>query len=156
MKKKKVSESYIKSKYIEARFNRKAKVTSIWDIVSKKHNYNLGQVKWYSHWRQYCFFPDEHPLTVFNSDCLKSITTFIDKLNEEHREYIKKKKKQWRIIAVMTVLYHGRNMWQTTSRIARESKMGWLTAKERLEKLYRYKKIDKKIENGKTYWKIQS
>ena len=37
---------------------------------------SLGEIRWYSHWRRYVFFP--LPDTVFDSSCLKEITDFID------------------------------------------------------------------------------
>lgn len=41
----------------------------------------LGEIRWYNHWRQYCFYPMGE--TVFNSDCLKDINYFVDQLMEE-------------------------------------------------------------------------
>lgn len=82
----------MKSKYIEEVFVKNLRKTSVWEIRSKQHGYILGQVKWNPRWRQYCFFP--YDVTVFNSDCLKSITTFIEKLNKEHREKIKNEQKR--------------------------------------------------------------
>jgi len=82
----------MKNKYIEAVFIKNLKKTSVWNIISNLHGYNLGQVKWNPRWRQYCFFPDD--VTVFNSDCLKSITSFIEKLNKEHWGEIKDEQKR--------------------------------------------------------------
>ena len=38
----------------------------------------VGQVKWFAPWRQYCFFPTKD--TTFNTDCLKDIAEFISGL----------------------------------------------------------------------------
>ena len=44
------------------------------DIPSIK----LGEIKWFGRWRQYSFFPE--PNTVFEKQCLKDITNFIETL----------------------------------------------------------------------------
>ena len=44
------------------------------DFVSLK----LGEIKWFGRWRQYSFFPE--PNTVFEKQCLKDITNFIETL----------------------------------------------------------------------------
>lgn len=41
---------------------------------------DLGVLKWYVSWRQYCFFPQ--PETVFNKGCLEDINHFITQLME--------------------------------------------------------------------------
>ena len=50
--------------------------TNIWRVVNKHHGSILGEVKWFSHWRQYCFMPE--PDTVFSWDCLRTIDIFIE------------------------------------------------------------------------------
>lgn len=47
----------------------------------------LAVVKWYSPWRQYCFFPLAE--TIFNTGCLDDVKDFIRQLMEE-RKRIKK------------------------------------------------------------------
>jgi hypothetical protein len=41
----------------------------------------LGYIRWYSPWRQYCFFP--HSDTVYSAGCLNDINNFIHFLGEE-------------------------------------------------------------------------
>lgn len=41
----------------------------------------LGQVKFFTQWRKYAFFPLEG--TLYDSGCLKEVTTFIDRLMDE-------------------------------------------------------------------------
>ncbi len=36
----------------------------------------LGNIKWYAPWRRYTFFPENN--TLFDSNCLNEITSFID------------------------------------------------------------------------------
>lgn len=43
----------------------------------------LGVVKWYSPWRQFCFFPEGH--TTFNVGCLSDVQHFIGQLMEARR-----------------------------------------------------------------------
>ncbi|KKL86924.1 hypothetical protein LCGC14_1939890 [marine sediment metagenome] len=49
--------------------------TSKWEVVSKSGS-NLGYIKWFARWRQYCFFPYEG--TVFNRECMRDINVFIE------------------------------------------------------------------------------
>jgi hypothetical protein len=43
----------------------------------------LGEIKWFGRWRQYAFFPE--PNTVFEKQCLKDITNFLEKLMLERK-----------------------------------------------------------------------
>ncbi len=43
----------------------------------------LGEVKWFSRWRQYAFFPYEG--TVWNRECMADVTGVIDRLMEDRR-----------------------------------------------------------------------
>lgn len=56
-------------------------------VVNRKSGSMLGQLKWYSKWRQYCFFPNA--VTVFNSSCLRSINDRISYLGATHRHSLK-------------------------------------------------------------------
>lgn len=52
--------------------------TSVWKCVNgDREDEVLGLVKWYSRWRQYCFFPTTS--TVFNSGCMADVIDFIQK-----------------------------------------------------------------------------
>ena len=64
--------------------------TSIWICRNNKSNTDLGEVKWYGQWRQYCYFPDG--MSVYNIDCLKDIIDFVNQLNKEKRLTVKKLK----------------------------------------------------------------
>ena len=57
--------------------------TDIWFIETKDGNTTLGLVKWYSHWRKYCFIPAED--TIFEQDCLRDIASFIEDQTKLHR-----------------------------------------------------------------------
>ena len=56
--------------------------TSIWVCVNHG-NELLGEVHWYSSWRQYCYFPAE--TSVYSIGCLQDIVHFVEQLNAEHK-----------------------------------------------------------------------
>ena len=56
-------------------------ITSRWDCRNKKSNTILGQVTWYSSWRQYCYFPTVQ--AVYSTGCLNDISQFIKQLMNE-------------------------------------------------------------------------
>lgn len=41
----------------------------------------IGVIKWYGSWRKYCFFPNGE--TLWDSNCLISITYLLVKLNQK-------------------------------------------------------------------------
>ena len=62
--------------------NRKTKV---YTLVNKENELiHLGEIKWNTCWRKYCFYPEYE--TVFDNKCLTDIITFLNKLNEEYKE----------------------------------------------------------------------
>lgn len=44
-------------------------------------NYPIGEIKWYSAWRRYCFFP--YSDTLWDANCLGEIIAFINGLMVE-------------------------------------------------------------------------
>ncbi len=38
----------------------------------------LGQIKWFSQWRRYCFFPNDK--SIWDASCLLEVKVFIDTL----------------------------------------------------------------------------
>jgi len=73
----------VKSKYMEFFKAGHTGKTEVYDVLSKSSGGVLGHIKWYSPWRQYCFFPS--PKCVFNNGCLADITGFIMELMAERR-----------------------------------------------------------------------
>ena len=63
-------------KWIKFQEARNTGKTKIWDVVTKDGATLLGQIKWYSPWRKYSFFPSEN--TVSEPTCLKDIASFIE------------------------------------------------------------------------------
>ena len=54
--------------------------TNGYAVYNKEHAVVIARIKWYGPWRKYCFFPVAE--TIFSSDCIKDIYTFMDKLME--------------------------------------------------------------------------
>ena len=65
--------------------------TKVYSVMSKCSNDSLGQIRWYSRWRHYCFFPITGYKTVHSDSCLNEISEFISKINEEHKTKNEKK-----------------------------------------------------------------
>lgn len=57
--------------------------TTIWSIGNNRTLGFLGQVRWNSRWRSYCFFPTSD--TVFDKSCLLDVVDFINRLTKEER-----------------------------------------------------------------------
>ena len=73
----------IMSKWIEFYLYEDTGKTKKYNIVTKDYPMILGEVKWFSRWRKYSFFPA--PNTVFEKDCMMDIVDFIDKLMLERK-----------------------------------------------------------------------
>lgn len=43
----------------------------------------IGEIKWYSPWRKFCFYPDKN--TVWCDECLKEIMNFMLKINIDYK-----------------------------------------------------------------------
>ena len=54
--------------------------TKVWGCLNNRSNAVLGYVKWYSTWRQYCFWPGYG--AVFNDTCLTDISHFLGQLRD--------------------------------------------------------------------------
>ncbi len=57
--------------------------TDIYNVWNKEFNSLIGKVSWYAPWRKYAFYPTSN--TVFEQDCLKDISDFLNKLMEERK-----------------------------------------------------------------------
>lgn len=60
-----------------------ARKTRTFHVVSKRHGFTLGEIRWHGAWRQYVFFPDED--TLFNRVCLDDISSFIKRVMDERK-----------------------------------------------------------------------
>lgn len=59
------------------------KVTKTWRVLNKYDDIMLGQVRWFSQWRKYAFYPA--PDTIFEEDCMRDISDFCEKETEWHK-----------------------------------------------------------------------
>ena len=55
--------------------------TDVFTVFSRSSLEELGTIKWYAPWRQYCFFPESG--TVFNVSCLNDVNHFIEQLRQQ-------------------------------------------------------------------------
>lgn len=55
--------------------------TSVWSCRMNLTGDELGIVKWYPAWRQYCYFPTGP--VVYSAGCLRDIDKFIGQLMDE-------------------------------------------------------------------------
>jgi hypothetical protein len=62
---------------------RKTKVVA---IVALHHNEMIGEIRWFSKWRQYSFYPFNK--TIWTPACLDDVNTVIKELMEERKKYV--------------------------------------------------------------------
>ncbi|GAG11755.1 unnamed protein product [marine sediment metagenome] len=58
--------------------------TSVWTCRNNRSGGELGRVRWYGPWRQYCYFPVSQ--AVYSGGCLKDICSFLEELAEERKQ----------------------------------------------------------------------
>jgi hypothetical protein len=67
------------SKYITFKLAKKQNPkTKVYNVISVSDGDPIGQIKWYSPWSQYCFFPDED--SRWSANCMDAIIVFIREL----------------------------------------------------------------------------
>ena len=59
-------------------------ITKIIGIVNIHHDEEIGEIKWFGKWRQYCFYPS--PDTIWNKGCLDDIQSVIKELMNERKK----------------------------------------------------------------------
>ena len=72
-------------KYIRFHVIERKEKTKIYGVFTKDNDL-IGTIKWYSRWRQYCFFPDKD--TVWSNGCLKDLCNFIYQITKEREEQL--------------------------------------------------------------------
>jgi hypothetical protein len=65
-------------KYITFVLSDRKPKTDVWKCMNKRHGDELGIVKWYGPWRQYCYFPSCQ--AVYSKGCLDDISDFVVQL----------------------------------------------------------------------------
>jgi hypothetical protein len=58
--------------------------TATWEVWALQGAAHIGQVRWFSQWRRYGFFPTSR--TVLDADDLRSIAQFVEAESEAHRK----------------------------------------------------------------------
>lgn len=73
------TKTFIEFKDVSSLYRRKTKVIEIYSMWGSQ----IGEIKWYTPWRKYCFFPGDS--TIFDAGCmdiiLAKITELMDKKN---------------------------------------------------------------------------
>lgn len=59
--------------------------TSEWHCVTKQHGEKLGEVRWHSLWRRYCFFTEFGEAAVFDASCLRDVIDFLQAIEAERK-----------------------------------------------------------------------
>ena len=75
----------MKTQYKYINFEKVAETpkTSSWICRNNRSNDDLGMIKWYGPWRQYCYFSAGG--AIYNPDCLDDIKDFIKQLMDERK-----------------------------------------------------------------------
>jgi len=60
--------------------------TTKWQVLNKNRGFPLGTIKWFSHWRCYCFYPAGSVDLVFSKSCMLDIINFIDQLMKDRKD----------------------------------------------------------------------
>lgn len=64
--------------------------TRIWSVHDEDGGL-LGGIRWHGAWRQYVFQPED--LTIFHNECLTDLAAFLTRINNDHREKMKARRK---------------------------------------------------------------
>jgi len=75
------------SKYIHFKVRGLKPKTKVYGVHSNSNEDLLGIIKWYAHWRQYCFFPTEE--TIFSKGCMEDVNKFIENLMNKRKHEVK-------------------------------------------------------------------
>lgn len=73
------------SKWLRFEITERKIATVVVGVYSKTQGSMLGVIGWYPRWRQYCFIPN--PQTIFNADCLGTITNCIRMLMQQKMNF---------------------------------------------------------------------
>jgi len=71
------------TKYLRFDIVQETAKTKVIFIININHDEVIGEIKWYSAWRQYCFLPNHS--TVWNIDCLNAVNLVIIELMNDRK-----------------------------------------------------------------------
>lgn len=57
--------------------------TKIIGIVNIHYDEEIGEIKWFGRWRQYCFYPSNR--TIWNTGCMEDVHGVIKELMNERK-----------------------------------------------------------------------
>lgn len=60
-----------------------ARVTKVYSCRNNRSGDELGEIRWYGAWRQYCYFPTVQ--AVYSAGCLRDIDSFVTALMDERK-----------------------------------------------------------------------
>ncbi len=84
------------SKYIYFEMANKHNPSSwIVDVIADDGDVKLGQIRFYAHWRQYAFYPENG--TVYEKTCLRDITKFVVMMNDVQKKGLKPENPQQKL-----------------------------------------------------------
>lgn len=79
-----IDNTWWQSKFLNIRdlgYIRVGAKTKHYSVTRRGNNALLGYIKWYSNWRQYCFFSLD---CVFEQDCLRDIAQFVEEITADY------------------------------------------------------------------------
>jgi len=71
-------------KYIKIEEQESLFKTKVFRVININADLAIADIKWYSPWRQYCFFPYYN--SVYSKGCLEDINNFIQQLMNKRRK----------------------------------------------------------------------
>lgn len=74
----------MKSEWLRFLLLEKKQKTSIWRVESNNGE-QLGLIRWYPQWRQYCFFNNTDNM-IYAQSCLKDIANFIKEQMDKRKK----------------------------------------------------------------------
>lgn len=87
------------TKYLRFDIIRDTGKTKVIFIINIHHDEVIGEIRWFSRWRQYCFLPNSG--TVWNTACLDDVNAVIKQLMDERKATQKLKIKTIKIIGIV-------------------------------------------------------
>jgi endonuclease IV len=70
------------------------KVTREWHVLARTTRTILGEVRWYTAWRRYVFYPAITHQCLFNAGCLEEVSAFLDRQTTEQQKDAAKRRQQ--------------------------------------------------------------
>jgi hypothetical protein len=85
------------TKYLKFDIVKDTGKTKLIFIINIHHDEVIGEIRWFSRWRQYCFSPNNN--TIWNTECLNDVNAVIKQLMDERKTKPKPRIKTVGVIA---------------------------------------------------------